>query len=97
MIEGQLPDRADFFYRSLPELTLNLTNVNQLKEFLLMRAAEDSGVQNHLDFALADSVSIDLIKSKAFRDVTLHSLKSRGVIPECIFRFAAGEAGQLQP
>ena len=97
MIEGQLPDRADFFYRSLPELTLNLTNVNQLKEFLLMRAAKDSGVQNHLDFALADSVSIDLIKSKAFRDVTLHSLKSRGVIPEHIFRFAAGELGQLQP
>ena len=63
-------------------MTLNLRNVNQLQEYIMIKVNEkfDSEQSYYLETVFKKELLIDLIKNKVFKDITLYSMMTRGII-----------------
>lgn len=63
-------------------MTLNLRNVNQLQEYVMIQTNEtyDDGQVSYLESRFSKELLMSLIKKSAFKDITLYSMMTRGMI-----------------
>ena len=86
----QRRERPDFHYDKILEMSMNLSNINQLQELILIKVSElyCTDRQQRL-YYLENKVTRqhiqDLIKNGAFRNITLFCMLSKKVLPTDIF------------
>ena len=82
----QRRDRADFLYDKISEHSMNYSNVNQLKELILIKVGEFLKQEHesffYLEKTLADETALELLRLKTFEPKSLHFMVQRGVVSQ---------------
>ena len=86
-------ERADFSYNKIMEMSMNLSNINQLQELILIKKSEmqiinhEKVEQYYMEMEVTEQDKLDMVTNGVFRDITLHCMINRHVIkPETFFK-----------
>lgn len=86
----QQRDRPDFLYDKILEMSMNLSNINQLQELILIKVAEQFCTAKkektfYLENVITEQHKQNLVNKGVFRDITLHCMVTRKVLSEQLF------------